>query len=171
MRSTERALLPLLVVIAACGAPAPTFEGNVFRAQGVAFRVGDIPPEWHRVDVDGTVLAFRDDHGSSVLVNARCQLRSDDVPLVALTNQLVIGTTEREYVSEETMPFDRREARHTVMRAKLDGVMLMWDAYVMKKDSCVYDMVFVAPPDRFEHGSAAFERFATQLHTIDDKTP
>jgi hypothetical protein len=63
-------------------------------------------------------------------------------------------------VKEETVPFDRREARHTVMKAKLDGVPLVWDAYVMKKNGCVYDMVYVAPPDRFEEGTAAFERFA-----------
>jgi len=157
--------LPLLGAIA-CGGPTATFESGVYRGHGVAFGVGDIPAAWHRVDVEDAALAFRDDHGSSVLVNVRCNVRADDIPLVALTNQLVMGTTDREYVKEETVQLDRREARHTVMRAKLDGVELVWDAYVMKKDGCVYDIVLVAPPDRFEQGSASFDRFAAGLHTV-----
>ncbi len=155
----------LLTACFACSASGTSFESNLFHApNGVAFRVGDIAPVWHRVDTGDASLAFRDDRGSSILVDGRCSLRGDDIPLIALTNQLVMGTTDREYVSEETIPFDRREARHTVMRAKLDGVQMVWDVYVMKKDACVYDVVYVAPPDRFEGGRAAFEKFATDFH-------
>jgi hypothetical protein len=164
----RRALfLPLYLALSACGAASVTFEGGIFHGKDAAFRVGDVPGDWHRVNVDDSALAFRDARGSSILVSGRCDLRVDDVPLVALTNQLVIGTTERELVKEETFPFDKREARHTVMKAKLDGVPLVWDAYVMKKNGCVYDMVYVAPPDRFEEGSGAFERFAQAFHSVE----
>jgi hypothetical protein len=49
------------------------------------------------------------------------------------------------------------------MRAKLDGVPMQYDIYVMKKDGCVYDLVYVAPPARFTAGAADFERFALGL--------
>jgi len=161
-------ILPFVLAVA-CSPAAPTFEGGVYRAPGVAFGVGEVPSSWHRVDVeDPDSLAFHDDVGSSVLVNARCNLRADDVPLVALTNQLIIGTTDREFVKEETIPLDRREARHTILRAKLDGVPLMWDVYVMKKNGCVYDVVLVTAPEHFEQHTAAFERFATGLHTVSE---
>ena len=167
-----RRFLPLFfapLVLAACGGSNVTFEGGVFHGQNVAFHVGSIPGDWRRVNVDDSALAFRDGRGSSILVSGRCDLRVDDVPLVALTNQLIMGTTERELVKEETFPFDKREARHTVMKAKLDGVALVWDVYVMKKNGCVYDEVYVAPPDRFEEGSASFERFAMELRTVESK--
>jgi hypothetical protein len=160
--------LPLFL-LTACGGATATFEGGVFHGQNVAFHVGDVPGDWRRVNVDDAALAFRDGRGSSILVSGRCDLRVDDVPLVALTNQLIMGTTERDLVKEETMPFDKREARHTVMKAKLDGVPLVWDVYVMKKNGCVYDMVYVAPPGRFDEGSAAFERFAIELRTVEAK--
>jgi len=159
--------LPLYLALGACGGANATFEGGVFKGPNATFRVGDVPGEWHRVDVNDVALAFRDAHGSSILVSGRCDLRVDDVPLVALTNQLVMGTTERDLVKEETIPFDRREARHTVMKAKLDGVPLVWDVYVMKKNGCVYDMVYVAPPDRFEEGSGAFEKFAQDFRAVE----
>jgi hypothetical protein len=163
--------LPLYLAISvfgvACGSASATFEGGVFHGQNATFHVGDVPSEWHRVNMDDSALAFRDAHGSSILVSGRCDLKVDDVPLIALTNQLVMGTTERDLVKEETLPFDKREARHTVMKAKLDGVPLVWDVYVMKKNGCVYDMVYVAPPDRFDEGSSAFERFAASFRSVE----
>jgi hypothetical protein len=39
---------------------------------------------------------------------------------------------------------------------------------VMKKDGCVYDVVLVAPPDRFDDKSAAFDRFAVGLRTVSE---
>ncbi len=154
-----------LAAAAGCGTAPPKLEGNVYRDGKVAFQVGEVPGAWHQVDVDDAALAYRDDKGASVLINGQCNLRGTDIPLLALTNQLIMGTTEREYVKEETIQFDHREARHTILRAKLDGVPLVWDIYVMKKDGCVYDLVFVAPSDHFEQGRDGFERFASGFRT------
>jgi len=161
-----RFLMPL--IFAACGS-SMTVEGNVVRSpSGVAFRVGDVPSEWHRLHVDDSAVGFNDKDGSSVMVDGRCKMKSDDVPLVALTNQLVAGTTDRSYEKEETIPFDGREARHTVLRAKLDGVPMVWDLYVMKKNGCVYDIAYVAAPEAFSRGAESFERFASGFRTLED---
>lgn len=160
-----RFLIPAL--LAACGAPTVAIEGNTVRApNGVAFRVGDVPSDWRRVKADDSALGFNDPSGATVMVDGRCDLRSDDVPLVALTNQLVAGATDRKYEKEEVVPFDGREARHTILRAKLDGVPLVWDVYVMKKNGCVYDLAYVASPEAFEQGAAPFERFVAGFHTV-----
>ena len=95
----------------------------------------------------------------------RCGQRGDDAPLAVLTNHLLMGTTEREFDAQDTVPFDSREALHTLLRAKLDGVPMQYDIYVMKKDGCLYDLVYVAPPGRFADGAADFERFAKGLRT------
>jgi hypothetical protein len=85
---------------------------------------------------------------------------------VSLVQHLLIGFTEREMVTEETIPFDGREARHVVARARLDGVPMMLDLYVMKKDGCVFDMAYVAEPQRFASGQPVFEAFAHGFHTL-----
>jgi hypothetical protein len=161
------AAIALALVAAGCPHAGGTLDNGVFRQGQVAFRLGEIPSSWRRIDVDAADLAFRDDaRGGSVLVNSRCGDKSDDVPLSALTHHLVIGTTDREYLSQKTVPFDGREAEHTIMRAKLDGVPMQYDIYVMKKDGCVYDFVYVAPPTRFDNGAPLFERFAESVHTV-----
>jgi hypothetical protein len=150
---------------AACG-HAQAFDEGVLHKDGVSVRVGPVPPGWRRVGVDGADLAFRDDERSgSALFDMRCGKRDDDAPLGVLTSHLIMGTTEREFDAQDTVPFDGREALHTLLRAKLDGVPMQYDIYVMKKDGCLYDLVYVAPPTRFADGAADFERFAAGVRT------
>jgi hypothetical protein len=158
-------LLASLSSLAGCVHP-DAFGDGVLRKEGVAVRLGPVPPGWRRIAVDGADLAFRDDaQGGSALFDVRCGQRDDDAPLSVLTAHLIMGTTAREFDAEDTVPFDGREALHTLLRAKLDGVPMQYDIYVTKKDGCVYDLVYVAPPGRFATGAAAFEPFATGLRT------
>lgn len=112
-------------------------------------------------------LAFRDDvREASVLVNARCKGEGERTPLVALTNQLIIGSTDREFRSQEVEPFDGREALHTQVQAKFDGVPMALDLFVVSKDGCVYDLVYTAPPAVYAEGAPEFERFARGFRTL-----
>jgi hypothetical protein len=153
-----------IAALLACG-HTTKFQNNLFRDDTVTIRVPEVPAEWRAIDVSEADIAFRDDtHEASVLLNGRCHGKNDDTPLVSLTNHLIIGTTEREIVSQDTLPFDGREAMHTVLRAKLDGVPMTYDIYVLKKDGCVFDFVYVAEPRTFASGAPTFERFIAAVH-------
>jgi len=168
LRGLARLAAPaLLAALASAGCGhAQTFDEGVLRKDGMAVRVGPVPPGWRRIRVDGADLAFRDDERSgSALFDVRCGQRDDDAPLAVLTNHLIMGTTEREFDAQDTVPFDGREALHTLLRAKLDGVPMQYDIYVMKKNGCLFDLVYVAPPDRFADGAADFEHFAAGVRT------
>src|SRR5262249_26237917 len=103
---------------------------------------------------------------ATILVNARCRKPDDDTPLVALTNHLLMGSTEREFVSQATEPFDGREALHTHVKSKWDGVPMELDLFVMKKDGCIYDFVYLAAPTGFGEGSTSFEAVVKGFHTL-----
>ena len=77
-------------------------------------------------------------------MNGRCGVDGEDVPLAALTQHLFLRFTEREIVEQAVVPFDRREAMRTVVIAKLDGVPMKFDVWVLKKDGCVYDLDYMA---------------------------
>ncbi len=165
VRSPRSVVLVLLSMLAACG--GSSLKGNVYRGNGVAFRLGEAPPTWQRIEATHTQLAFRDDGAeATILVNGRCGKDGDDVPLQALTQHLFIGLTERETIEQKVIPLDGREAMHTVMRAKLDGVPKMYDAYVLKKDGCVYDLVGIWAVEKFEAQRAAFDTFAMGFQTL-----
>jgi len=148
----------------------PALKGDVYRGDGLAFRLGEVPPTWKRLQVTNTRLAFRDESAeSTVLVNARCGKDGEDVPLLALTQHLFMTFTERETLEQKVVPMDGREAMHTILRAKLDGVPKMFDAHVLKKDGCVYDFVVISPPDKFEASRQVFENFVGGFHTMRDE--
>lgn len=155
----RRLVLAVALLLAGC-ASKDAWDGRVYHAGRASFRTGPIPNNWQREDnVQGAMLAFRDRDGGMVSVYSRCGQDGDDVPLGALTNHLLIGFTEREVKSQEVIPLDGREAMHTIVHGKLDGVRVGLSIYVMKKDGCVYDLVWVAPPERFDAGLTSFDAF------------
>jgi hypothetical protein len=162
-------LLPMLLTSACLMACAATssFDGSLYRGQYASFRLSPTPATWKRVALPAADLAFRDlAHEGSILVNSRCTTADRDAPLLSLTEHLIIGTTDRRITREETVPFDAREARHTLLRARLDGVPMEYDIFVLKKDGCVFDLVYVAPPDAAGGGAADFEQFVRGFHTV-----
>ncbi len=163
--SRRNSLLLTLPVLLACS--GPVLRGDVYRGDGLAFRLGEMPARWRPLSVENARLAFRDETGeATVLVNARCGKDGDDVPLLALTRHLFMTFTERETIEQKTVSMDGREAMHTILRAKLDGVPKMFNVFVLKKDGCVYDFVSISAPHTFETNRAAFENFVGGFHTL-----
>lgn len=151
-------LTVLRIFIAAACACAPKFDGRVYRGDGFAFAVPPLSPTWRPLRDRDAALAYREPESqATVLVNARCGLSTDDVPLASLTHHLFIDFTKRSIDAQEVVPLDGREAMHTRMSALLDGVPMRYDVWVMKKDGCVYDLLYFAPPETFERGLPRFD--------------
>jgi hypothetical protein len=164
----RRSLRPLLLAALLAGGCSAGLQGDVFHGDGYAFRIGPVPETWRRVEISHAALAFRDERdGASVVLNGRCGVDGEDVPLEALTQHLFLRFTEREIQDQQVIPFDHREAMRTVLTAKLDGVPMKFEVWVLKKDGCVYDLAFMAPPPRFARGADDFERFARGFATVE----
>jgi hypothetical protein len=160
MRTAGLACLVFLVV--ACG--GPSFDGQVYKSGDLAFRVGPVPSSWRAIEATGALLAFRDDGASAtVAVNGRCGLDGDDVPLEALTHHLFLQFTGRDLVSQNRVDLDGRAALRTEIIAELDGVKKRYVVYVLKKDGCVYDFLYVSPG---AESNTEFERFVRGFGTL-----
>jgi hypothetical protein len=151
----EAALFAL--VLAGCASSG--FDGHVYHDDDVRFRVGPVPSAWRKLDVEDSRLAFRDDSANAtVAVNGRCGLDGDDVPLTSLTQHLFLQFTEREQISQTKVSLDGREALRTELSAALDGVKKNYLVYVLKKNGCVYDFMYITA-DSAPGSRADFERF------------
>jgi hypothetical protein len=151
-------------VLSAC---ASSSSSSVVRGPEADFALGPVPPSWHHIDVSDALVAYRDDTlDATTAVNARCGKDADDVPLEALRRHLFIYFTDREISHEEKLALDGREALKTVLRARLDGVQKAFVVYVLKKDGCVYDFMYISDPRTLEGGQAAFDRFVSGFRTI-----
>ncbi len=155
----------LAAAVGCASAGGVSVQGSTVSGGEVAYTFGPVAPSWRSITIENNDAAWADDATrGTVHVDHTCD-RSQDTPLPALVAHLLLGFTEREVVTEETIPFDGREARHVVVRARLDGVPRMIELYVMKKDGCVFDLGYTAPTDRFEAGRGAFDGFVRGFHT------
>jgi hypothetical protein len=168
VRDVSRQLLAFMALFAgsACSGSEVRVRGNEVSAGGLRYAFGPVASSWRPVEVESNDVAWFDEVSHGVAhVDHTCD-RAMDAPLPSLVQHLLIGFTQRETVLEETVPFDGREARHVVVNARLDGVPRALELYVMKKDGCVYDLGFVAPPERFDSGRAAFSAFVRGFRTV-----
>lgn len=140
-----------------CGTTSGTYQGGVFEDARVRWQAGEPGAGWERVRFEQADVAWvHASSSASLLVNSHCE-GVQDAPLEALTNELLMGTTEREIVSQEKLPWSRREALETIAQAKLDGVPRRYALFVGKKDGCVYDIVLASPVEAFDDARSAYE--------------
>jgi hypothetical protein len=167
-RSIGRLLaLAFVLALGLGGCSGASFSGSVYRGPGYAFRVPTPPNSWKQIDVDGKALSFVDEaNGALIAASGRCKVDGEDVPLKSLVQHLFLQFTDREVISEETVPFDGREAIHTIVTAKLDGVPKQFDVWILKKDGCVYDLYLITEPADFEQAAGPFREFVHGFATV-----
>lgn len=167
---TSLALVAVAITLSACAGCSGTsgqLRGSVYRDQEASYRIGSLSSEWQRLRVeDQNDLAWSHArHAAIVQVNSTCDPASD-VPLVTLTNHLLMGFTDRDVRDQTIVPMDEREALRTHVVARLDGVPRELLFYVLKKDDCVYDLALLAPVGaEFERARTEFEPFVAGFST------
>lgn len=153
----RRAVLLVLVLLGAgCRG---VLAGTTFNKDAVGYRV--VPPGggtgWRRVDFADNDLAWlADGTGHVVAVNATCS-DHDDPQLDVLTRHLVMGFTDRQWLSQEPFTLDGRDALRSKVTAKLDGVPVALEFVVMKKNGCVHDFTYISPMGHEAEHQADFD--------------
>jgi hypothetical protein len=126
----------------------------------VCYRVGKLSEGWQIAHKEHSAIGFyHAGIGAVIGADATCRDDAEAAPLSALTNRLLGGYTERKIDAQETVPLAGREALRTRLTAKLDGVPMALDLLVLKRNGCVFDLSYAAPPDRYRAGLPDFERF------------
>jgi hypothetical protein len=152
------------MLLAACG--GSTFRDGVYADGSTRYRVGGLDSSWQRVGVDGNDLAFHRPELGTIAINSTCS-EYEDVPLPALTNQLLFDTTQRRVLLEETVTLSGRGARHTLLELELDGVPLELELYVLRRDGCVFDLSHIRSRARPEHARQVFARFVAEFDVLE----
>ncbi|MDP1829677.1 MAG: hypothetical protein Q8L48_40805 [Archangium sp.] len=146
-------LLGLVVLVSGCRGG---LAGGMFTRGGVSYAVVEPPAPWSRVGFDDNDLAWLSPSGHVIAVNATCT-GHEDPQLEVLTNHLMIGFTDREWVSKKKFQLDGRDALRSLVRAKLDGVSRSLDLVVLKKNGCVHDFSYISPAGLEAEHQAEFD--------------
>jgi hypothetical protein len=147
------------LAVAACA--TPRLHDGVFRAHE-RFRVTVPGPAWEVAAATRTALALRHRDGrAGIMATVDCgeSVQRPDPP--ALVGRLFVGLRERETLANGPATVGGLPAAHAIVQARVGGPddRMRMEAYVVKDERCVYDLVYAAPPAEFEAQRADFRRF------------
>jgi len=147
----------VLLLLSACAA-VPRGDG-LYRDPRDRFTVQRPPARWQPVSVEGAALAFRSPELAAA-IGLRVDCGSPEAgPLPAVARHLFFGLSQAEIEAREPMVLSGASGMRTHVRARLDDRPVEVDGVTIRHQGCLYDFMYVAPPDRFEGGRADFDAF------------
>ena len=126
---------------------------------------GKLPQTFPKSEAD---LELRNQDGTAaMLANAQCDARSTARRADLLLGHLLIGIRNRATIERGEVSVNGRRASHQVLEGRLDpvGEATRIEAYVLKDERCVYDLVYAASPSAFDAWRAEFRRFVDSFAT------
>jgi len=152
----------LVPLILACG-PKQSKEA---RNSHQNYQIPAPPSDWARVKAGGADKAwFNREMSATIYFDSNCKERFEDGSLSDLLTHLTFGLAQDEPLREESMTLDGRDALLRVYDGLLDGVQVRVGAVVTKKNQCLYDGLYIAPPARFEEGWGSFVQVVSGFRT------
>lgn len=140
-------------------------NGTAVTAAG-RFDVPRLPLPWKSPKSLLKQLVYENDSiQATIVVDALCGAKYDDAPLDRLARELFQRFQKPVIDSERAFTLDGRTARRVEGRGDVDGVPLRMAVVVMKKDFCLYDFSYFAPPETFSRGVRDFEEYLNGFRT------
>ncbi|MCH8029941.1 MAG: hypothetical protein IH874_08435 [Candidatus Dadabacteria bacterium] len=140
-------------------------QGRVFISRDTDYEIGELPPGWTRIKVEGGDLAFyNQDIGATITVNSICG--KPRYSYEAIMDALFIGIKDKEEVSRDEPLIDGERGLGVVVKGVIDGVPVVLRGVVVRKGGCVYDFTYGAMPQGFEVGRGEYEGFINGFRVI-----
>jgi hypothetical protein len=146
-----------LLSLSAC-ATGP-HDAGLYRDPRDRFTIQRPPAPWQSFSVEGAALAFRAPELAAA-IGLRVECGSPEPgPLPAVARHLFFGLSQVEIKTREPMTLSGAGGMRTRLRARLDDRPVEVESVTMRRQGCLYDFMYAAPPDRFERGRTDFDAF------------
>lgn len=101
-------------------------------------------------------------NGNSISFRTACQdpVESD---VKTIEQSIVNGLDAATLEKSETVPYNGREALHSIVQGKLDGVGTKIELMIFKKNDCTYTLTYVALPKNFPSDQPTFQKFLKEF--------
>jgi hypothetical protein len=149
----------LLAFLTTSACAAGSVHEGTFRDPHDRFTVRLPLAPWETASLDGAVLAFR-----SPEIDAGIGLRADcnspePGPLPSVARHLFFGLSDKRIDARESVTLSGAAGVRTRLHARLDGRPVEVEGVTVRRGACLYDFLYVAPPERFAEGRPDFDAF------------
>ena len=135
------------------------------------FYVQQPSSKWFTVQEGGADFAwYNKDIYGSIYVDSNCKQKFEDRPLKDSYLSLTQGISTGVPIQQNKRIIDNREALFTIQNGIIDGIVIRLASVVMSKDECLYDFLYIAPPDVFDMGLKDFLYTVQSFKTLPKKT-
>lgn len=135
-------------------------DGRVFLSRNSFYRVGRLPDGWKRMSTKARAISFYNpQYKASISTDAFCGREVSDRRLDVLSGEVISALENRRLKSETPFELNGRGALRQVTAGDMDGVPVIVDFVVVRKDNCVFDMYAVMPPNTDAEVGQDFEEF------------
>jgi hypothetical protein len=111
--------------------------------------------------------AFQSNQTAAIIsLNSACKQYESKQPqqsLKKLSSELFLGITDVTFLEEKELVIQGVPALETTIRGQLSGEDTQLRAVVLQKQNCVYDLMYIARPEKFEKNLRDFSRFVSSL--------
>ena len=111
-------------------------------------------------------VAYQSKETAAIIsLNSACRkhLEEPEQSLRTLTNLLLLGMTDVTLHKEEPESIQNTPALRTTVEGKLNGEPMMLRTVVLRRATCIYDLVYMSRPKSFDLRSPDFNRFVSSL--------
>jgi hypothetical protein len=135
-------LFILLFLVAACSS---TDNGAYTKSKVVGDNLSSsLKAPWHAVEDEGADLALNNSKTNSFFIfNSACR-KNELSNLSVLTNSILAGINNVEYVEKTQITFQGREASMVIAKGSIDGIERFFRIITTQKNNCIYDFALIA---------------------------
>jgi hypothetical protein len=111
-------------------------------------------------------VAFQSKNTASIIsINSACRNGNEykNKDLKSLTEVLLLGASDVTLRDERDLSIQDTPALQTTLQGKINGERVKIRSVVLKRNNCVYDLVYIARPDNFTVHELDFAHFVTSL--------
>ncbi len=114
---------------------------------------------FQKIKSDPTDLAFRDPKtGHTIAVISECS-ESYDPKLDALEEEITSALTDSKLEKSTEMTFNERDGKRSLFSGKMDGIPVLVETLVFKKNSCAYTLTLLGRVKGFQNQQQIFQKF------------
>ena len=151
------AVVCLSVLMTSCA--TGRIRNALYQDEAKSFQV-ELPQNgWRVIQSPGTDLALEDTRSAArMAVAASCPEQGTD-PLPSLVRHLHFGLRQVKRLRQEQVVMDGAMGLDTMIMGTWEETTVQIRSVVIRRKSCLYDLLYVAPPDAFAARSADFDQF------------